>query len=99
LTVVSSDHRLHRAARRRRARAIDSDRWYFDVIRQRIDRTRPKSLPGKPTGQPSEIDVRFWLRQFGLEDPEPTERNLPTPPAVDNPFPPGYAEDIDEDDV
>jgi hypothetical protein len=31
LTVVSSDHRLHRAARRRRATPIDSDRWVADV--------------------------------------------------------------------
>jgi predicted RNA-binding protein with PIN domain len=31
LTVVSSDHRLHRAARRRKAKAIDSDRWYAET--------------------------------------------------------------------
>ena len=35
LTVVSSDHRLHRAARRRQAKAVDSDQWYADVVRRR----------------------------------------------------------------
>src|SRR5262249_25842003 len=38
LIVVSSDHRLHRAARKRRAKAIDSDIWYAEVLRQRIER-------------------------------------------------------------
>jgi predicted RNA-binding protein with PIN domain len=33
LTVVSSDHRLHRAARRRRAKAVDSDVWYAELVR------------------------------------------------------------------
>ena len=32
LTVVSSDHRLQRAAHRRRARAVDSDVWYAEVV-------------------------------------------------------------------
>ena len=32
LVVVSSDHRLHRAARRRKAQAIDSDQWYEQTI-------------------------------------------------------------------
>jgi predicted RNA-binding protein with PIN domain len=37
LTVVSSDHRLHRAARRRRATAVDSDRWVAQIRRNRLD--------------------------------------------------------------
>ena len=37
LIVVSSDHRLHRAARRRRATAVDSDRWVAQVRRNRSD--------------------------------------------------------------
>lgn len=35
LTVVSSDHRIQRAARRRRATAVDSDVWYLGVLRKR----------------------------------------------------------------
>jgi hypothetical protein len=102
LTVVSSDHRLHRAARRRRAKPIDSDIWYAETVRLRIERSRTKKHAGKPTGPPSEVEVRFWLRQFGLEESEPTKDRKgrqSNEPAVDNPFPPGYAEDIGEDDV
>jgi predicted RNA-binding protein with PIN domain len=100
LTVVSSDHRLHRAARRRRAKAIDSDVWYAETVRLRIERSRTKKHAGKPSGPPSEVEVRFWLQQFGLEEPEPpAQKKKNAPPPVESPFPPGYAEDIGEDDV
>jgi predicted RNA-binding protein with PIN domain len=93
LTVVSSDHRLHRAARRRRAKAIDSDRWYAAVLRERIDRARTRSPTRKPSEPPTEAEVNYWLRQFGLAEGE-------TPvSSQDNLFPPGYAEDIGEEDV
>jgi len=97
LVVVSSDRRLHRAARRRRAKAIDSDQWYAETLRQRIARANRKSPSMKP-GDPSEIEVRFWLRQFGLEEAPastPPEGALP----IDNPFPPGYGEGLSEEDV
>jgi predicted RNA-binding protein with PIN domain len=42
LTVVSSDHRVQRAARKRRAQAIDSDVWFAELQRQR------KAQPVKP---------------------------------------------------
>jgi hypothetical protein len=100
LTVVSSDHRLHRAARRRRAKAIDSDVWYAETVRLRIERSRTKKHAGKPAGPPSEVEVRFWLRQFGLEEPEPpAKKKNSQEPEAESPFPPGYAEDIGEDDV
>ena len=119
LTVVSSDHRLHRAARRRKARPVDSDEWYADVLRKRIAGVRRKSPGLKPTDLPGDSEVRFWLRQFGLEDTEsPATDSTSTDvassdPAIDptsgdadrprqlpgNPFPPGYAEDIREEDV
>lgn len=107
LTVVSSDHRLHRAARRRRAKPIDSDVWYAETVRLRIERSRTKKHAGKPSGPPSDVEVRFWLQQFGLEEAEPKEEGKEkkgrkpksdAPPA-ESPFPPGYAEDISEDDV
>jgi predicted RNA-binding protein with PIN domain len=37
LIVVSSDHRLHRAARRRRATAVDSDRWVSELKHHSVD--------------------------------------------------------------
>jgi uncharacterized protein len=67
LLVVSSDHRLQRAAKRRRAQAIDSDRWYGEVIRRRMGRGREAAEePAKPTGPLSEHEVARWLSQFGM---------------------------------
>jgi len=121
LTVVSSDHRLQRAARRRKARAVDSDLWYAEIVRQ-----RRRSMP-TPSARPAvpllEEDVSYWVRQFGgqslladlfdegssgelsggqtagherpREDDGPQEDDSPE---IDNPFPPGYAEDLLADD-
>jgi uncharacterized protein len=38
LVVVSSDHQIQRAARRRRAKAVDSDVWYAELVRARRQR-------------------------------------------------------------
>lgn len=68
LTVVSSDHRLQRAARRRKARAIDSDVWYAEIAEER--RRRQKSVSESSARPPVpllEEDVNYWLRQFGGE--------------------------------
>ncbi len=98
LTVVSSDHRLHRAARRRRARPIDSDKWYLQVVRERMQRGQAHDSPGKPSAPATEGEVRFWLQQFGFSEVEPTagEDAQSTP---ESPFPPGYAEDVSDDDA
>lgn len=67
LIVVSSDHRLHRAARRRRATAVDSDVWFRELLRRR---QKAKSQPHgaeKPIGHPSAAEVRAWLKTFGFE--------------------------------
>jgi len=96
LVVVSSDHRLHRAARRRRARAVDSDKWYAEVLRRRIDRSRRQTPQARPSGPPGEGEVRFWMRQFGLEaDAEPSPGDAPP----GSPFPPGYGEDVRDEDL
>ncbi|MEX0678983.1 MAG: NYN domain-containing protein [Pirellulales bacterium] len=90
LTVVSSDHRLHRAARRRRAKAIDSERWYAEVLRRRIDLARKKSPGGKPSQPPTEAEVHYWLRQFGIEEPAAS----PSDALPDRPLPPGFGDDV-----
>ncbi len=90
LVVVSSDHRLHRAARRRRAQPIDSDQWYADVVRRRIDRMRRTRDASKPMEPLSPGEVEYWLHKFDAHD----RSGGPGKPSVgDNPFPPGYAED------
>lgn len=100
LTVVSSDHRIQRAARRRRAIPIDSDVWYQGVLkqrRQRQDARKSKKIEAKPPVPLLEEDVDYWIRQFGGESE--LEQFL-TDEASDtdtyNPFPPGYGDDLQE---
>ena len=132
LTVVSSDHRLQRAAGRRKAKAVDSDVWYAEIVRRR--RERQQAAPQAPARPPVPLlaeDVNYWLRQFGgeslltglMEEEEkrlldetpspgpppveeaPVEETAPDKPTaeeaatLDNPFPPGYAEDLLEDEA
>ncbi len=70
LTVVSSDHRIQRAARRRRAIPVDSDIWYQSVLnnrRLRQDTKRSKKAEAKPPAPLLSEDVDYWIRQFGGE--------------------------------
>lgn len=138
LTVVSSDHRIQRAAHRRGARSVDSDVWCDELARQRQERANAASRSDN-RGQsekpplPEEEEIAAWLAFFGGEKatatdlpessprfeasqhepsaaPEaprnapPTERKPPPSDAdgdkgerFDNPFPPGYAEDLEDD--
>ena len=57
LVVVSSDHRIQRAARRRRAKAVDSDVWYAELVRAR--RRAPRGVA--PTRRPGRR-CRCWRR-------------------------------------
>ena len=68
LTVVSSDHRVQRAAHRRRARGVDADVWYAEVIRERKERKEPPAKePTKPIPPQSKDDVEYWTREFEKE--------------------------------
>ena len=68
LLVVSSDHRLHKAARRRRAHARDSDHFLEDCERQ-----ARKHVPAPPAVKPgdelSPAAIEAWLAAFGDVDP------------------------------
>jgi hypothetical protein len=69
LTVVSSDHRLQRAAHRRKATAIDSDVWFAQLMQQRRERNESHPEPNlKPDGPFSPGEVEFWLKQFGANE-------------------------------
>lgn len=107
LTVVSSDHRLMRAAQRRRAQAVDSETWFTELLDRRDEQQPAGEVPDrKPTVPQSEAEVERWLREFG-ESSEPNstpESQLPrsrsesVPDDLANPFPPGYGEDLLEDE-
>jgi predicted RNA-binding protein with PIN domain len=100
LTVVSSDHRLHRAAKRRKATPVDSDIWFTQLVRRRSERQRsPATSDAKPPAPSTPGEMQFWLRAFGVAEKEVIDKPpVDTPPAeVDNPFPPGYAEDINDE--
>ena len=82
LVVVSSDHRLHRAARRRRARAIDSDVWV-----SQLESRNPARKFGGPTAteSPDGESVEDWLAEFSDIDVSAIESELfpavpPQPP-------------------
>src|SRR5262249_26431947 len=69
LTVVSSDHRIQRAAKRRKARAVDSDVWYQELLIARRSRAKSSEVgPERPNVPLLDEQVDYWLKEFGLED-------------------------------
>ena len=113
LCVVSSDHRIQRAASRRKATPIDSDKWYTELIRkQRSSDAAGNSVSVRPRVPLSAEEVESWLDEFGdvdvdladSNDNDSDEQNSEAAKPDDephselsNPFPPGYAEDLLED--
>lgn len=104
LLVVSSDHRVQRAARRAGAGWIDSSTWYVELRR----RSAPADLPDAKQISPRDVgDTAYWVARFSEPpgevppaDPTPaSESRAPgqtenTDPPLPSPFPPGYAEDL-----
>jgi predicted RNA-binding protein with PIN domain len=89
LLVVSSDHRVQRAARHCGAKFIDSEEWYAERVSiLRRERAAEDAL-AKPNGPPTPDEISHWLREFGGA---PTN-NEPS----NNPFPQGYADDLVDD--
>jgi predicted RNA-binding protein with PIN domain len=72
LIVVSSDHRLHRAARRRRATAVDSEQWVselkhhpFDKLAEAMDDEAASPDDTRPAEEDREADaLQRWLEQY-----------------------------------
>jgi predicted RNA-binding protein with PIN domain len=87
LLVVSSDHRVQRAARHVGANFLDSEVWYAEqlaICRER--RALADDASAKPTGDLTADELNYWLREFGGTSGPIVES--------DNPFPPGYADDL-----
>ncbi|MCG8449041.1 MAG: NYN domain-containing protein [Pirellulales bacterium] len=95
LLVVSSDHRVQRAARRRGASFVDSERWYSDLWRQRVHARQQQSqaIPEKPIGELSAGEIAYWVKEFGACSSENAAEHQVSEPSK-NPFPPGYGEDL-----
>ncbi|EAQ78280.1 NYN domain-containing protein [Blastopirellula marina] len=97
LTVVSSDHRVQRAARRRKATAIDSGQWISLMRRKRQAQNRAAELPAKPQAPPSQSEVARWMREFSEIDVDQIARELKPlrtpnrPPAAPKSPPPSAA--------
>lgn len=126
LVVVSSDHRIQRAATRRRAKSIDSDQWYWQ-IRERRDHEQTdldvSAEQGKPNAPLGKEELAMWLTAFGDVDEADIElpaarstdldesaaegipaNDIPAsdvdkPIPMEDPFPPGYGEDLLTDDA
>jgi len=90
LLVVSSDHRVQRAARHRGASFVDSEQWYTELVANTRNR-RLKEDDGstKPSGELTPDELKYWLSEFGDATTAVDES--------DNPFPPGYADDVTEE--
>jgi hypothetical protein len=89
LVVVSSDHRVQRAARHRGAAFVDSEIWYADLLATRRKRTAKKEeASAKPSGALSAGEVAYWMKEFG---------DSAAKPEIESPFPPGYGDDVQID--
>lgn len=106
LTVVSSDHRLHKAALRKKAKPIDSEIWYDRLIGGKlVSKTSVVKLP-----QPDDLMGVDWHQELGIgavdvgaieaeleAESAGRQQHADPLPAIDNPFPKGYGEDLLED--
>lgn len=70
LTVVSSDHRVRRAATRRRAKVMSADDYWSYMDRRKS--RKPMPTPPEPAPRdrerpeaPSSAEAAFWMAEFG----------------------------------
>lgn len=72
LTVVSSDHRLHRAARRLQVRVLDCDAFLDELEEKR----RTPGPPAEADAKPIAGEKEHWLREFADLENEPGIKEL-----------------------
>ncbi len=66
LIIVSSDRRLRKAARTRKATSVKSEEFWNNMNKQ-LSRKRPKKEPGAKRYGLSESETKQWLDIFGFE--------------------------------
>ncbi|MCH2201043.1 MAG: NYN domain-containing protein [Fuerstiella sp.] len=86
LVVVSSDHRLHRAGRRRKANAIDSDVFW--------DSLDPESTPSQKQDRRRRTDTTFCLEEFVDVEMDSNEAVMPVD---DDVFDSDYLSDLESE--
>ena len=80
--VISSDRRLHKAARRRKARPIDSETFVRELESRPGPAARAQPPPSEPPdakfgGEVAEKDAEHWLKVFGdIPEAEELQRDL-----------------------
>ena len=100
LTVVSSDHRLHKAALRRKSKPIDSEKWYDQLLSGKlVSKTSVVKLP-PPVG----LDEIDWHHELGIDavDVSAIEAELTAEQAIesaDEPLVKAGDENTAEDDT
>jgi predicted RNA-binding protein with PIN domain len=79
LLVVSSDHRIQRAARRRRATSIDSERWYSELWQRRLQAQAAGGTQlDKPVTQLTAAEIEDWVHKFTTaENPARPQNHKP----------------------
>jgi predicted RNA-binding protein with PIN domain len=71
LTVVSDDHRIQRAARRRRCCVVGCLDYLEDLIRERRRRHRPSATSDEKSLRGKAEDIEYWLQEFGELETDP----------------------------
>lgn len=74
ILVVSSDRRLHRAAKRRRAVSLASDKFLAQLL---VDQSRPRPTPLPEFTRQIPLDrhsVAYWMEKFGYDSPSDLAR-------------------------
>ena len=66
LIIVSSDRRLRKAARTRKATSIKSEEFWNNLNKQ-LSRKRQKKEPGAKRSGLNESETKQWLDYFGFE--------------------------------
>lgn len=80
LAVVSSDHRVQAAAKRRGASFFDSEPWVDRLLDNQAPLSRSFRVPqgdaaasdrkasGAQKLSPEDVDVEMWMKEFGFDD-------------------------------
>ncbi len=71
LLIVSSDHQIQQAAQRRRARFVDSDKWYDQTVA--ANRTNPQVAA---TAAEIQLEVQLELKEMSAAGADPDQTKL-----------------------